>query len=250
MIKTARVPIAETDRHSRARSIMLHLVPGLLLLAFYVIATPPLRRAGFPSAFAFQLGLLCTILPWTLGLLIREGRRRTGRASLLTAVAFREPLPHWQVAALGVVLFGWSVLVFALVGPAEFRAVGSAFTWLPDWFYLNEDLSGYSRGVLLTTWVLALLLNGLAVPVAEELYFRGYLLPRIPGSAWVAVALHIVLFSVYHFFAPWQTVTRILALIPLVGVVYWKRNVYVGMVAHVGLNLLGVLEALPEVLGP
>lgn len=227
----------------------LHCVPGLLLLAFYVLAAPPLRRAGFPSAFAFQLGLLLTILPWMLGVLVRQGRRRTGRASMLAAVAFREPMPRWQLAALGTALFVWAVAVFTTVGPAEFRVVGPAFDGLPDWFYLNEDLRAYSRPVLIATWLLALLLNGLAVPVVEELYFRGYLLPRVPGAAWLAVAFHVVLFSVYHFFAPWQTLTRVLALVPLAAVVYWKRNVYVGMVAHAGLNVLGVLEALPEVLG-
>lgn len=248
MIATS-MPRTEASGHSLARSTALHLVPGLLLLAFYVVAAPPLRRLGFPSAFAFQLGLLLTVLPWTLGVLVREVKRRADRASILAAVEFREPMPRWQFIALSLVLFVWAVAVFVVAGPAEFRAVGPAFDWLPDWFYLNEDFSGYGRPALLATWVLALLLNGLAVPVAEELYFRGYLLPRMPGPAWAAVALHVALFSAYHLFAPWQTLTRVLALVPLVGVVYWKRNVWVGVVAHVGLNLLGVLEALPEILG-
>lgn len=242
-------PIAEAGRHGLGRSAALHLVPGLLLLAVYVVAAPPLRQLGFPSAFAFQLGLLVTVLPWTLGVLVWEAKRRTGQASVLAAVGFREPMPRWQFVALGLALFVWAVAVFAVLGPAEFRTVAPLFDWLPAWFYLNEDFSGYDRPVLLATWVLALLLNGLAVPVVEELYFRGYLLPRMPGPVWGAVALHVALFSAYHFFAPWQTLTRVLALVPLVGVVYWKRNVYVGAVAHVGLNLLGVLEALPEVLG-
>jgi membrane protease YdiL (CAAX protease family) len=244
------MPIAEAGRHGLARSAALHLLPGLLLLAVYVVAAPPLRRVGFPSAFAFQLGLLLTVLPWTLGVLAWEAKRRAGRASVLAAVEFRAPMPRWEFVALGLALFVWAVAVFATVGPAEFRAVGPMFDWLPDWFYLNEGFSGYARPTLLATWVLALLLNGLAVPVVEELYFRGYLLPRVPGPAWAAVALHVALFSVYHLFAPWQTLTRVLALVPLVGVVYWKRNVWVGVVAHVGLNLLGVLEALPEIVGP
>lgn len=224
------------------RIVALHLVPGLLLLAWYVLATPWLRRTGLPSAFSLQVGLLFVVLPWMLVVLHRARRHPAD------VIAFRRPLRPWRYVALGGGLFVWAVLVFAVVGPWEFHLLADVFAWLPDWFWLNEDLTRYPRSVLLTTWVLALCVNGVAVPVVEEFYFRGYLLPRMPGRRAVAIGTHVVLFSLYHLFTPWQNLTRIVALVPLVATVYWTENVYVGMIAHAGLNLLGVLEALPDVL--
>jgi len=92
--------------------------------------------------------------------------------------------------------------------------------------------------------VAAFLLNGILGPVTEELYFRGYLLPRIPASRAWAPLFNVLLFSLYHFFSPWQNVTRIVALIPLVYAVAWKRNMYLSLITHVLLNTLGMLSLL------
>jgi membrane protease YdiL (CAAX protease family) len=78
----------------------------------------------------------------------------------------------------------------------------------------------------------------------EELYFRGYLLPRIPASKQWAPLINVLLFSLYHFFSPWQNVTRIVALIPFVYAVAWKRNIRIGMWAHCLMNTLGMIPLL------
>ena len=57
----------------------------------------------------------------------------------------------------------------------------------------------------------------------------------------LAPVINITLFSIYHFWSPWQVITRIVGLLPLAFTVYWKRNIYIGMLAHVLLNLIGVL---------
>ena len=86
-------------------------------------------------------------------------------------------------------------------------------------------------------------LNGIAGPLVEELYFRGYLLPRIPSRRGWAPLINVILFSLYHFFSPWQNVTRIVALIPLVYTVAWKRNIYLSIFTHCILNTLGMILA-------
>jgi CAAX protease family protein len=58
-----------------------------------------------------------------------------------------------------------------------------------------------------------------------------------------------VLFSVYHFFTPWANVGRIVALLPMVYTVWWKRNIYVGVVVHVLGNISTMLLLLPVLLG-
>ena len=119
------------------------------------------------------------------------------------------------------------------------------FSWLPDGF-LFKDLARYStlysRETLLVTAVVGLALNGIAAPVVEELYFRGYLLPRLSRFGSAAPLINAVLFSLYHFWAPWQFVSRTLLLLPWVYTVWWKRNIYVGIITHCLVNTISVLS--------
>jgi uncharacterized protein len=63
----------------------------------------------------------------------------------------------------------------------------------------------------------------------------------------------VLLFSLYYFFSPWQNISRIIAILPFVYVVSWKRNVYIGIFTHAAfntaLNLLGMLATLAQVAG-
>jgi hypothetical protein len=52
-----------------------------------------------------------------------------------------------------------------------------------------------------------------------------------------------VLFSLYHFFTPWQLVGRILVLLPMVYAVWWRRNIYIGMVVHCLGNTVTMLRS-------
>ena len=86
--------------------------------------------------------------------------------------------------------------------------------------------------------------NGVLGPVVEELYFRGYLLPRLERFGRWAPLLNVVLFSLYHFWTPWQFFSRIVVLVPMVYAVWWKRNIYLGIITHSVLNIIGLLFTL------
>jgi hypothetical protein len=116
------------------------------------------------------------------------------------------------------------------------------FAWLPPWFYVDDfavSATSYSPAALKVTAVALLLLNGLPGPIVEELYFRGFLLPRMERYGRWAPALNVLLFSLYHLYTPWQNLSRIVGLLPLAYFVRHKRNIYVGMIAHCALNLVG-----------
>ena len=83
-------------------------------------------------------------------------------------------------------------------------------------------------------------LNGLLGPIVEELYFRGFLLPRMERFGRWAPLVNVSLFSIYHFWSPWQIVARVLGLGPTVYAVQRTRSVYLGMVVHCTLNIIGV----------
>lgn len=232
------------EQHSVARTVVLHLLPGLLLLAFYVAALPVVRALGFPSLMAIFLGIVFVVVPFQMGYLVYRARR--DGTPFGEVVRYREPLPKVRFAGLVVSVFSWSaVCAVFFIPPLDAFFLENAFFWLPGSVFLAEDFSRYSAAALLVTWASGLVLNGFVAPVAEELYFRGYLLPRISRIGAWAPLLDTVLFSLYHFFTPWQNAGRILSLLPMVYAAWWTRNIYVSMAAHVLGNVASILLLLP-----
>jgi uncharacterized protein len=58
------------EQHSVARTVVLHLLPGALITAFYVGAAPVVRSLGFPSLMAIFLAIGFVLIPFELGYLI------------------------------------------------------------------------------------------------------------------------------------------------------------------------------------
>lgn len=232
------------EQHGLGRSILLHLFPGVMIVAFYALTAQPIIEAGYPAIVALMLGVLLILIPVELGYLYFQGRKRNDANSLEGIVLYREPIPLWQYVALVIPLLVWAGLLFTVAAPLDNFFIDNLFGWLPDWYFFGaftENLSDFSSTALIVTVVLSIILNGVAGPVVEEMYFRGYLLPRISRfGAWAPV-LNTVLFSIYHFWSPWQILLRIVAILPMVSVVQWKKNIYVGMWQHVLLNTIGVL---------
>ena len=48
---------AAYEQHSAARTVVLHLLPGVLMTAFYAGAAPVVRGLGFPSLMAIFLAI-------------------------------------------------------------------------------------------------------------------------------------------------------------------------------------------------
>ena len=82
------------------------------------------------------------------------------------------------------------------------------------------------------------------------MYFRGFLLPRLNQLKGWAPLVNVLLFSLYHFFSPWENLIRIIGFMPMVYVAWWKRNIYLGMIVHCAGNTVGALGMLALVLAP
>lgn len=85
--------------------------------------------------------------------------------------------------------------------------------------------------------VLVALLN-VVLPLIEELYFRGYMLPRmkLPGG-WAPVA-NAGLFSAYHLWAPSPAdqIGRLVAVIPIAWLVWRLQDIRFGIGVHCTLD--------------
>lgn len=228
----------------------LFLVPGALLTIAFVLLAPFVERAGFPPIAALLAAILIVLVPFELAVIVRAGRYRA--QGFRSAIPYRRALPLrnwlWLVPALIVAAF----VGFGLSMVFEPTVIATFFAWLPDWFVRPIDLErvgDYSREAWLVTLVAYLALNGFVGPIVEELYFRGYLLPRMEWMGRWAPLVNVSLFSLYHFFSPWQLLGRILGFGPTVYAVRWKENVYLGMIVHCSLNTLGIILVMGMVLG-
>jgi membrane protease YdiL (CAAX protease family) len=230
-------------RHSAPLSIALHLLPGLLTGAAYYLLAGPVARLGLPSVAALMLAGLLGILPFELGVIALAARRRGVR--FFDLIAYRDRLPGWSFVLWTAGLFVATGLVFTLLTPLT-QFLLAQFRWLPESMLLNLGLDGNTaRTTLIGVTALNALLGVIVLPVTEELYFRGFLLPRMPaGLKGLAPLAHSLLFALYHFWSPWMLVTRTLGLLPTLYVVRHTRNLYVGMVVHCLVNFLDVVTMI------
>jgi len=123
---------------------------------------------------------------------------------------------------------------------------------LPSWFvdpFQPDDVAENSSGAWTVTLIVYVAMNVFVGPAVEELYFRGYLLPRMSQLGRWAPIVNSVLFSLYHFWSPWGLLSRIVGVTPFAYAVWWKRNVYLGMAVHILLNVMSTTLLIATVAG-
>jgi hypothetical protein len=247
---TAEADLATGQGLSRATIVALHLIPGVLITVGFVAAAPVVASLGFPPLAALLAAIAFILVPVELGIVLWAGRgQQTGP---LGAVPYRRPIRArdwlWLLPALIVVAF----LGFGVHAVVEPQLIAALFGWLPDWFVRPIDpdrIGDFSAGAWTVTLVAFFMLNAIVGPIVEELYFRGFLLPRMQWLGRWAPLVNVSLFSLYHFWSPWQFVARILGIGPLVYAVQWKRNVFLGIAVHCVLNAISVIIVAMLVIG-
>ena len=201
----------QIEKHSTTQSVVLHLLPGILIGCFYFLARQPVTNMGYPSIVALLLAYAFILIPVELGYLLYKGKKKTGRFTLQGIISYRNSIPWWQYLIWVLIIVVASGAIFTLLKPIDAFLQEKLFFWVPD---TNYGLDGnYSRTILIVTYSMFLIIGFLS-PLVEELYFRGYLLPRTKGK--FATLFHSFLFAVQHFSTPWRIITRTLALLPLV----------------------------------
>jgi uncharacterized protein len=220
--------------HSVALSALLHLLPGILAGAVFYIAAYFLRQYEKPLVFAYYITTILVLLPLMTGILIWLGNGSIGK---------QNPLSIKEHAFYIGISLVWAVMVFALAG--SFLSpilLEKLFYYLPEWItgiQIVPDESTYSKMTIRLAWVLTLILTSILAPLAEELYFRGFLLPRIGHIGIWAPVLSSILFALYHFWSPWLFLVRAIAIFPMVYFSWKTGNIYIALWTHILLNFVG-----------
>jgi membrane protease YdiL (CAAX protease family) len=229
----------QIEKHSTTQSVILHLLPGFLVGCFFLLARQPVANMGYPSIIALILAYAFILIPVELGFLFYQGKKKTGRFSLQGIISYRNPIPWWKYLVWVFVIFIAVGAIFTLLKPVDAFLLDRLFSWVPA---INYGLDGfYSRGTLIVTYSLVLIFVALLTPLVEELYFRGYLLPRMKGK--FAPLLHSFLFATQHVLEPWMIITRTLGFLPILFGVK-KKNIFVGIIVHILCNTINVVTGI------
>ena len=178
--------------------IALHLIPGALVTVAFVLFAPLVKAAGFPPIAALLAAILLVLVPVELGIVLRAVRRDGAAAAL----PYRQRLGLRKWFWLMPLLIAVAFVGFGVHRLVEPWLIAHLFGWLPEWFVFpipSNGIHDYSTSSWMVTLCAFFLLNGVVGPVVEELYFRGFLLPRMERLGRLAPLVNATLFSVYHF---------------------------------------------------
>lgn len=233
-------------QHPLAQSFLLHVTPGALTTVAFIAFKPILDGSGYPPLLAFLLAILFVDVPVLLGIMLFEGKKLNGRLSLKGVVLYQEKI-SWGMFAL--VFIGAFVVVFlliTLITPINAFLTERLFSGLPKWMFLEEQSQylAYAKGALVVTFTFQLVVTGIILPWIEELYFRGYLLPRISRYGVWSPLVGGLFFGLYHVWQLFGFLTVFLLGTILGYIVLWKRDVRLSIGLHVVANAFARLAFL------
>jgi membrane protease YdiL (CAAX protease family) len=223
--------------------IALHLVPGLIFAVFFFVLSRMLIRLGLTAYLALLITVPACLAPIEIGVMLLWSVRFTGTRSLSEVIRYRRKGTVVEYVVLPPLLFlCWGILSIALT-PIALYVETHLPGWLPAWATQEALINGLVSippAQRLITLGLAVLLSGFVAPVVEELYFRGFLLPRMEHWGWAAPVVNALLFAVYHFYFPGNVPAIFVIFVPISYVVMVKKNWRIGLIVHSMANLWSV----------
>ena len=243
------------------RSVAYYAVPAAILTCTHYVLVPfILGRTGAPYLLGYMIGwaptmaLFCVAAPVAYR---QEGNPADWR-SFAERYRLRRMTGKDWLWALGVLVFAM-VVYFGLSPTAAWLARSPLFAPHPAFHpeFGPQSVSAHVPGELMGMplagkwWIAIVFVLGWLMNIAgEELWFRGYILPRqelaLGKRAWIANGL---MFGFTHIWQPWN----LLLIFPgsLVGayVVQRRRNTWVLVVMHAVSNLSLVILVLLNVVG-
>lgn len=218
--------------------IMNHLYVGVIITLFYAMISPMIIDAGLPGMSILLAAEVFILAPLVFLHLRISAQKRS--VAIHQVIQFQQKLSFksfilWTL--LGILA---CIVVYVPLYPIGLYLRHNWFGWLPEW-YFNPSYGTENIQLIANTFLIGIFIDGLVGPIAEEFFFRGYLLPRMAFLKKWAPIINGALFGLYHFWQPHNFLATMAVGIVLSFVVWKTKNVYIAIAIHCTLNILGAL---------
>lgn len=225
-------------------SLPLFFIPSILMIINVNLIMRVFDNQGFP--FFYNYSFVYGIVPLSLFIIVAVmAYRREGNEMAWEAFKVRYRLPAMRksdwlwiiglfiVMNLGLVIFSFTTKPIAKIihppsyWPAELNPLkDSNMSGVPDTF-LGTSLSGN------WTVLFLVLVNIILVSLGEELWWRGYILPRqelqYGDRTWI---IHGTLWALFHIFTPWNIFVLLPGTLALSYVAQKRKNNWICIITH------------------
>ncbi len=238
MKKTTQIGLKKTI-------VMVFGTTGLFTI-LYLITGIVLPQLPTLLIFCILGGLFLMPVEWFL--MLRQSKKDYGKYSLEAALIGQEKQPIIKILFFASLLFGVAGIFSFTLLPFEnmllFTLREKLLSFLPIGFDWNniEYIKSFPKNIIMITCAVYFIFNVLVGPITEEFFFRGYLTAYNSKCGKWAPVIITVIFSLYHFWLPFQNVFRIFIFLPMAYISYRKKNLYICMVSHILCNLFTTIS--------
>jgi membrane protease YdiL (CAAX protease family) len=232
-------------------SLVAALGSGVVSFAAVVIGT-------FIALALFNNTQYTALAAWTIAAMVTiifvfiRFNKPEERAALRVGSSAGSTLPVQEIFLMLLIGVGLSVALDVVSG-----RVTNVFLPEPELLSLYSDVALYQQPINILSWIFAFIFMVVLQPIAEELIFRGVMLPSLRNAvgAWPGYVVSAILYAVFHMLAFPPSINDFNGfwysqIVPFIaGLIFGAVRLYTGstraaMLAHVGFGLFAVVKVI------
>ncbi len=244
-------------------SLLFFGIPGLVLAAAFYGFRPWLESVGYSELVSY-LAALCVPLALMFAAALIAYHRLEGWPLTRAAFAARMRYPRLRISDVfwGIAIAAVGMLLgYGLLSQVSLFLIRSGIMPLPTELpvladplatFSLETLNQSAGGPIRGQWSIAVLFLVMYFfnIAGEELWWRGYILPRqelaFGRFTWL---VHGLLWAVFHLFKWWDILTLVPVCLLIAYISQKRQSNWAGLIAHALVNGSGVLLILAAVAG-
>ncbi len=229
------------EKNMFLKVLLLALLPSLIAMLLYIFLGK--IQNSIPSLLLFFICASIVVIPFEIYIIYKNK----------TNLSYKSRIKWWQLILIIGVLFGVAGLMAILITPLEHSLLSNVIDKVnnitPTYFSWDSiNLVNYSNIIITITCVLYFLLNVIIYPIIEELFFRGVLTNKLKKYGYLAPIFVTVVFSLYHFWLPFDNLFRITAFMLPSLLTYKYNDIRISIGFHCACNLFSTITFILGVL--